>query len=104
MIPSFIKLANIDDIPANRGKRVEVNGIAIALFKLNGEVFAMHDECTHAEAPLSEGDISGDEIICPLHFATFNIRTGQCTGPPADEDVRTFPVRVNENGDVEVEI
>lgn len=100
----FIKIARLADIPEHRCLRVEVNGIPIALFKLNGEVFAIHDQCTHAEAPLSEGDVSGDEIICPLHFATFNIRTGRCTGPPADEDVRTFPVRVNDAGDVEVEV
>ena len=99
----FVKVAKITDIAAGKGLCVEINGKKIGLFNLAGEVFAIDDICTHAHASLSEGEVSGDEIACPLHFATFNIRTGECTAPPADEDVATFPVRVV-GDDIEVEV
>jgi 3-phenylpropionate/trans-cinnamate dioxygenase ferredoxin subunit len=51
--------------------------------------------CTHAEASLCEGEIAGNEIVCPLHFATFNIMTGEATGPPACDPVNTYEVRIN---------
>ena len=102
-MPEFIKVAKLTDIAAGKGLCVDVNGKKIGLFNLAGEVFAIDDICTHAHASLSEGDVSGDEIACPLHFATFNIRTGECTAPPADEDVATYPVRVV-GDDIEVEV
>lgn len=83
---------------------VEVLGRPIALYNLEGEFFATDDLCTHAEASLSEGQIQGDEIVCPLHFATFNIRSGACTGPPASDDLRTYPVRVSPSGLIEVAV
>ncbi len=102
-MPEFIKVAKITDIAEGKGLCVDVNGKKIGLFNLAGEVFAIDDICTHAHAALSEGDVSGDEIACPLHFATFNIRSGECTGPPADEDLATYPVQVV-GEDIEVEI
>jgi len=98
----FVKVATTDEIPDQSCKRVEVNGEPIAVFNLGGEIHAIHDVCTHAEASLCEGEIDGDEVLCPLHFATFNIKTGECTGPPADEDVKTYQVKV-EGEDVLVE-
>jgi nitrite reductase/ring-hydroxylating ferredoxin subunit len=99
----FRKIAKIGDIEPDKGKCFEVDGRRIAVFNLGGSYHAIDDMCTHAEASLSEGEVSGDEIMCPLHFATFNIMTGACTGPPADEDVRSYPVRVT-GDDIEVEV
>ena len=72
----------------------DVGGQKVGVFNLGGEFHAIDDICTHAHASLSEGEVDGDEVACPLHFATFNIRTGACTAPPADEDVQTYAVRV----------
>ena len=99
----FIKVAKASEIQPGTASRVETGGRRIALFNLNGEFFAIGDVCTHAEASLSEGEISGEEIVCPLHFASFDIKTGQCTGPPADDDVPAYPVRVS-GDDIEIEI
>jgi len=99
----FVKVARLSQIPERTARSVEVRGTRIALFNLGGEVFAIADTCTHAEASLSEGSISGEEIVCPLHYATFHIKTGLCTGPPADDDVRSYTVRVS-GDDVEIEI
>lgn len=93
-MPQFHTVAKTSDIPPGKARCFQVQGRPIAVYNLAGEFFATDDTCTHAHAPLSEGEISGDEIVCPLHFATFDIRTGRCTGGPAFEDVRSYPVRV----------
>lgn len=85
---------NASQIPPHAAVREDIAGRALAIYNLDGEYFATDDTCTHALASLSEGEICGDEIVCPLHFATFNIRTGQCTGGPAVADLRTYAVRV----------
>jgi len=99
----FRRVASRSDLDEERGVRVEVDGHPIGLFVLDGEVFAIDDRCTHAEASLCEGDVIDGEVVCPLHFAPFDIRTGACNGPPADEDVRTYPCRIS-GDDVEVQI
>ena len=102
-MPSFVRVAGVSDVPDRGGLCVEVNDKRIGLFRIGDEIFAIDDTCTHAEASLSEGDVAGDEVICPLHSATFDLRTGRCTGPPAFEDVATYPVRVV-GDDVEVQV
>lgn len=92
----YIAVCLLSDLPQGSTKCVRVGDHRIALYNLDGEVYATQEFCTHAEASLCDGDISGDEIMCPLHFATFNIRTGECTGPPADEDLKTYPVKVED--------
>lgn len=102
-MPGFVKVAKVSDIPEGQTRGVEVKGVRVAIYNLGGTIFATQESCTHAEASLCEGDIAGDEIVCPLHFATFNVRTGECTGPPADEDLMTYEVRV-QDGDIEVRV
>ncbi len=75
---------------------VEVDGVMIAVFNLNGEYYAIEDICTHDGGELASGEFAGEEIVCPRHGARFNIKTGEVTAPPAYEDVATFPVRVND--------
>lgn len=101
--PEFVKVASIDEVKVNACHSVDVNGIQIVLFNLDGEFFAMRDNCSHARARLSAGDIEGNEIVCPLHGATFNIRTGEATGPPAYNGVKTYQVRVT-GSDLELEV
>lgn len=103
-MPRFVKVARLSDVPPETAKCVEVDGKRIALFNLSGVIHAIDDTCPHAEASLSEGHIAGLEVVCPLHYATFNLETGRCTGPPADEDVAAYPARVSDDGDVEIEI
>jgi len=63
-----------------------------------GEV---HDECSHANIPLSEGEVQGCTLECWLHGSRFDVRTGRPTGPPATEPVPVYPVEVR-GGDVYV--
>ena len=98
----FVTVAKVSDIPEGEGRCFEVGGHKVGVFNLGGEFHAIDDICTHAHASLSEGDVEGDEVTCPLHFASFNIRTGECLSPPADEDVRSHVVRV-EGDEIQVQ-
>lgn len=93
--------ADFEDLPG--GKSIEVGGRSIAIFKHDGTYFAVENECPHKGGFLAEGIVEGDEVICPLHAARFNLRTGAVTAPPARQGVQTFPVRVTGN-DVEIEV
>jgi naphthalene 1,2-dioxygenase system ferredoxin subunit len=66
----------------------------IVLCRVGGEVFALHNWCTHADARLSEGCLAGHELECPLHAGRFDVRNGKALCDPLDTDLRTFPVRI----------
>lgn len=80
---------------------VEVDGTEVAVFKIDGEFYAIEDVCTHDGAEIASGKLEGDEIICPRHGARFCVKTGEVKAPPAYEDIACFPVRI-ENGKVQV--
>jgi 3-phenylpropionate/trans-cinnamate dioxygenase ferredoxin component len=80
---------------------VEVDGAQVAIFNLEGRLYAIEDVCTHDGGILTGGPIEGDQIVCPRHGARFCIRTGAALTPPAFEPTATFPVRI-ENGAVQV--
>ena len=69
-----------------------------------GTLYALSGVCSHAFALLHEGRLRGHRIICPLHGASFDCRTGAVLGQPANTPLRTFPVRVNDDGVVEVDV
>ena len=91
------------DVRTGEPKGVKLGGIPVALYRLDDGVFATHDVCTHAYALLSEGYIEGDMVECPLHGALFEIRSGKCRAV-GTTDLATYPVRVETNGDVMVQL
>ncbi len=82
---------------------VIVDGREVALYEMDGEIFATDDICTHAYAKLSDGWMERGEIECPLHAGRFDIRTGKATAPPCVDDLKTYPVRV-EGGEIQVQL
>jgi 3-phenylpropionate/trans-cinnamate dioxygenase ferredoxin component len=99
----FVAVAKVSEVPRQSIKCVEVAGKRIALFNLGGEFYALADECTHEGGPLSEGEIRGGEVECPLHGARFDIKSGKVTLDPAADDVARYNVRVSGDS-VEIEI
>ena len=67
----------------------------VGVFNLNGEFFALDNQCPHAGASLAHGEIEGDTVSCRIHYWRFSIRDGKYldNGPPG-KDARTIPVRV----------
>jgi 3-phenylpropionate/trans-cinnamate dioxygenase ferredoxin subunit len=97
------RVASLSDLKEGEVIDARAGDAQVALCRVDGRVHALDDMCPHAFAQLSQGFVEGNEIECPLHGARFEITTGRCTSPPADEDVRVYPVRV-EGEDVFVSI
>jgi len=102
-VASFVKVATTGEIPPGRCKGVEVDGRPIAVINLDGTYYATDDTCTHRGALLSEGDLEGKEIICPLHGAVFDVTSGEVVEPPASEPITCYNVRVSGDA-IEVEV
>jgi 3-phenylpropionate/trans-cinnamate dioxygenase ferredoxin component len=99
----YIRVAKTDEIPAGSGMYFDVDGAPIAIFHVDGSFYATADVCTHEEASLSEGELEGEIVECPLHGARFNVRTGEVKALPAVVRLRTYPLRVVDNA-IEVEV
>lgn len=80
---------------------VNVDGTDVAIFKIDGQCYAIADLCTHDGGEIASGTVEGDEIICPRHGARFCIKTGEVKAPPAYENIDCFPVRI-EQGRIQV--
>jgi nitrite reductase/ring-hydroxylating ferredoxin subunit len=91
---SWITVARRADLSAGKIKGVKADGKAIALYNLDGEFYATDNVCTHAYAELSDGYLERGLIVCPLHAGCFDVKTGKAVEPPAEEDLKTYPVRV----------
>jgi 3-phenylpropionate/trans-cinnamate dioxygenase ferredoxin subunit len=94
-------ICSLDELPPGAHRTGWVDDVAVAVFNLGGELFALEDVCTHDGGQLTGGAVEGDQIVCPRHGARFCIRDGSAMTPPAYSPTATFPVRVNE-GRVEV--
>ena len=88
-------VARVSDLAPGQMMYVEVDEDPVCLINLNGEFFALCDICTHQDASLSDGEVIGDEIECPLHGGAFDIRTGSPTSFPVVTPVETYRVRVS---------
>jgi 3-phenylpropionate/trans-cinnamate dioxygenase ferredoxin subunit len=101
-IAEFVKVCAAADIPPGGVVRAEIDDTAVAVVRAeDGEYYAIYDECSHAEVPLSEGDVWDCSIECWLHGSRFDLKTGEPVGPPATEPVPVYPVEVRD-GDVYV--
>jgi len=76
---------------------IEVDGTPVCVVKVADEVFAVADTCTHSEASLAEGEVTGGKIECWLHGAEFDLKTGEALTPPATQALKTFNVKRNGN-------
>ena len=99
----FIKVATEGEIPVGQSKLVEIDDVRVALFNLDGTIYAIEDVCTHDGGPLVEGEVVNEcQVECPRHGARFDIRTGAAVSFPAFEATNTFDVRI-EGGDILIE-
>jgi len=86
-------LGPLDDLDDGESRSFEDLGeYGIVVCKVQGEIYALEDNCSHADTPLSEGRLRGWNITCPLHGASFDVRDGSHGGPPAWEGVACYKV------------
>lgn len=83
-----------DDVPEGDVIGIQVAGRDIALYEVDGEVFATDNLCTHGAARMSDGFLEGREIECPLHQGRFDVCTGKAMCAPLTENIRTYPVKI----------
>ena len=102
---ALVNVARLDEFPPGSVKIVHAGEIAVGVYNLGGELYAIEDRCSHDNGPLAEGDFDPDEgvAICPRHGARIDIRSGRPLSLPAVLPVETFPVVV-EDGIVKVDV
>jgi len=93
MTQVFVDVGRAGELPPGKMRRVELRGRRILLANVGGRLCAVDDTCTHEEASLSTGVLQGEHVKCPLHNSRFNVCTGKEMEEPAEEDLRTYPVR-----------
>jgi nitrite reductase/ring-hydroxylating ferredoxin subunit len=95
----WVRVADETEVVDGEPFASEVNGVAIALYRYQGDVYAIGDLCTHEHVRLSDGWLHETIIECPLHQSCFDIRTGKVIeGGPAKEDISVFAVKIEEGG------
>jgi 3-phenylpropionate/trans-cinnamate dioxygenase ferredoxin component len=97
------RVGTLDELAHGALQRVVVGGVPVCLARVgDGTVYAVSDVCSHEEVSLSEGEIWGTEVECPLHVSRFDLRTGEPVAPPAMLPIKTYPVSL-ENGAIYVD-
>ena len=94
MTQEFIEAGKAGELAPGTMKRADVRGRRILLANVDGRICAVDDTCTHEEASLSTGVLKGELVKCPLHGSRFNVCTGKALEEPAEENLRTYPVRL----------
>lgn len=75
----FIEVAHLNDLPTGSMRAVTVGQEEVLLANVGGKIHAMNNRCGHMNAPLSEGVLQGNTVVCPFHSARFDVTTGQKT-------------------------
>ncbi len=103
---AFERVCALSEVPEEGSLQVQLPDVDVAVVRFEGELFALEDRCSHADVPLTDGDVEefdgAPTIECALHGSCFDLRTGEPTNLPATEPVPVYPVRV-EGDDVYVD-
>jgi 3-phenylpropionate/trans-cinnamate dioxygenase ferredoxin subunit len=100
-------VGTVKDFPKGSITQVEIDGLEIALVNSEEGFFAVNDICTHAEVSLSDGQLNGCLLECPMHGAEFDIKTGEAKSLPATKPLEVYQVVVegiDENATVSIEV
>jgi 3-phenylpropionate/trans-cinnamate dioxygenase ferredoxin subunit len=93
----FVVVAKLGEVEEGRVKIVRVGDAPIGLTRVDGDLFAFADICTHDDGPVAEGELDEYVIECPRHGAKFDIRTGKVKQLPAVTPIPVYAVRVEDD-------
>jgi len=96
------KLSQVTPPRPGEAIRVEVEGVPVAIFNIGGELRAIEARCPHRAGPLEKGRVAGLVVTCPWHGSQFDLQTGQVLRGPATAGVKSYPVRLDEDGHLEL--
>ena len=99
------RVCTLSEIDVGATRPIQVDGEYLLLCRVEeAAVHAIENICSHDDAPLDGGELEGRHIVCPRHGARFDVITGAVLRAPAPVGLETFPVRVTDEGWVEVEV
>ncbi len=93
----WTEVAPVDEFPPGSRRVVDVDDVQVLVFNIGGEYLAIEDVCTHDYSSFDDGELDGEEIICPRHGARFSVRSGEALCAPAYEPVATFPTMMKDD-------
>ncbi|HUC38783.1 MAG TPA: Rieske 2Fe-2S domain-containing protein [Candidatus Acidoferrum sp.] len=102
----IVSVAKLSELAEGSGKHIKIDDdTEIALFKVDGKVYAVQQNCPHHNGPLSDGSLSGPIVTCPWHGMTYDVTTGKAAPDAWDQDyqLKTYKVHI-EGDDVKLEI
>jgi len=91
---NWTDVAAVADVFEGAAIAVTPQGQEIALYNVEGAIYATQNVCSHGNANLCDGYLEGFEIECPFHQGRFDVRTGQATLLPCTEPVKIWPVKI----------
>jgi 3-phenylpropionate/trans-cinnamate dioxygenase ferredoxin component len=86
----FVAVAQAAAIPPGKFVKVAVDRRPYLIANVDGRYYAVEDNCSHEDYPLSYGCLDGDRIKCSLHGSRFSLATGEPVDEPADTPIRTY--------------
>jgi len=93
---SWVKVTQAGNIPLREGRSVRIGDNEIAIFNLGDRYVAVDNACPHRGGPLSDGIVSGDTVVCPLHGWKMSLETGTTVKPDVCVRIQTYPVSVED--------
>lgn len=104
-VPAWTVVAHTSELSADGRLVVELLDRAILLLKVQSNYYAIDELCSHSEFSLEEGEIRSDhQIVCPMHGARFCLKTGEALSAPAYKNLKTYPIRIDENGQILIQL
>ena len=92
----FMRLCSIEDIPSGEMRQFDMMDEEILVLNLEDKFYCLAARCSHAGAPLAEGKLDGDMVVCPWHHSRFRLADGSVVDGPARDPLRVFPILVKE--------
>ena len=96
-MPSWVKIAEVDDVAPGAGRAFEVDCFSIAVFNVDGKLYAIDDSCPHQGSSLAAGRLEGYVVICRSHGMKVNVTAGR-QQPGSGMNVRSFPLDPRADG------
>ena len=94
---NWILVGTTDNVEVEDIIRFDHNDRTFCVYKLEDGFYATDGICTHEDVHLEDGLVMDNEVECPMHQGVFDIKTGEAVSPPACDDLKTYPVKVEDN-------
>ena len=96
-VPARMKVCMTGELAPGEALKVELAGLTLAVFNVDGSFYVTDDACTHGPGSLSEGFLDGEVIECNFHQGCFNVRTGEVVTPPCVVPVKTYTTVIEDD-------